>query len=269
MYRNSFSKKPGLNINAMTEVDRIMKSHRQLVAYITMDEMKIRENLLIRDGKLIGFVDYGDVGNQSNPIIASHILVFYLRSLYHEISIPVAWYPTKSTAAVTLSQLFWNLLWECESRNVQIHAVICDGCSANRTFFKLVCLSKFSPGNPYVAPNPYATERPIFLCSDPSHLLKTTRNSLLSSKPGGVRFMCKNKQNLLWSHIQDLYKKEQQTLLLSRCRLTEAHMKPNPYSKMKVSLARDILSWKVGKCLHLIDGAMGTAKFVLLFARKK
>ncbi|XP_078487422.1 uncharacterized protein LOC108950520 isoform X2 [Ciona intestinalis] len=36
---------------------------------------------------------------------------------------------------------------------------------------------------------------------------------------------------------------------------------------MKVGLAKDTLSWKVGKCLTTIKGAKGTADYVLLFLK--
>lgn len=36
---------------------------------------------------------------------------------------------------------------------------------------------------------------------------------------------------------------------------------------MKVNLARDTLSWNVGKNLEIISGSQGTAKFVLMMNR--
>lgn len=36
---------------------------------------------------------------------------------------------------------------------------------------------------------------------------------------------------------------------------------------MKVNLARDILSWQVGKSLEIIEGSEGTAEFVLMMNR--
>ena len=58
-------------------------------------------------------------------------------------------------------------------------AVTCDGASSNRTFMKL----HHSGGNlTYKTINPYANEdRPLFLISDPSHLIKTVRNCWANS----------------------------------------------------------------------------------------
>nr|XP_026695506.1 uncharacterized protein LOC101243292 isoform X3 [Ciona intestinalis] len=43
----------------------------------------------------------------------------------------------------------------------------------------------------------------------------------------------------------------------------------NSYSKMKVNLARDVLSEKVGNALLRVPNASGTSKFVLLFDKRK
>nr|XP_018672232.1 uncharacterized protein LOC108950658 [Ciona intestinalis]XP_026695435.1 uncharacterized protein LOC108950658 [Ciona intestinalis] len=59
-YRNIISPSPGLNKKALEEMDRVTKQTSHLAAYITMDEMKIKENLVIRNGKLVGFIDFGD-----------------------------------------------------------------------------------------------------------------------------------------------------------------------------------------------------------------
>ena len=99
--------------------------------------------------------------------------MFYVRTVKREVSIPLAWYPTNVTPAYQMAIIFWELLNECEKRGLQIHAVVADGMSVNRRFFKLVSGSSTIPlDQPFTAPNPHAPSRPIFLCSDPSHLLK-------------------------------------------------------------------------------------------------
>lgn len=37
---------------------------------------------------------------------------------------------------------------------------------------------------------------------------------------------------------------------------------------MKVGLARDVISWKVGKALQMFPGTSGTSEFILLFDRQ-
>ena len=122
-------------------------------------------------------------------------------------------------------------------------------------------------------------------CDIAFFFIQTVRNALYSSKPGGTKYMCKEGKDVLWTHIVQLYENEKYSLMLRRCRLTENHMRLNPYSKvnmlliyfsnwaattysqMKVNLARDVLSWEVGKNLSTMKGAEGTSKFVLLINR--
>ena len=101
-----------------------------------------------------------------------YLTVFYIRTVAHEISMPIAWYPTTTTPAGVLAMKFWKLVFACEARNLHIYAVIADGLATNRQFFKLVskCDAK-RLDKPYVAPNPVCDHN-IYLCSDPSHLLK-------------------------------------------------------------------------------------------------
>ncbi|XP_078486485.1 uncharacterized protein LOC108950545 [Ciona intestinalis] len=205
----------GISSIALAEIERVAKDKEELIGYLTLDEMKIRENVVIRDGMLVGFSELQPLSDK--PTLASHIilifqqiqyvffLVFYVRTVKREVSIPLAWYPTNVTPAYQMAIIFWELLNECEKRGLQIHAVVADGMSVNRRFFKLVSGSSTIPlDQPFTAPNPHAPSRPIFLCSDPSHLLKTTRNSLLSSKPGGTRYMNMSGFDVLWTHVIDL-----------------------------------------------------------------
>ncbi|XP_078486389.1 uncharacterized protein LOC108949295 [Ciona intestinalis] len=159
-------------------MDRLQLEHKYFPSYITLDEMKVRDNLVIKQGELVGFVE-GIHGTDAK--LASHILVFYVRSIKRELSLPMAWYPTRSAPAEQLALIFWELLYECEKRNVQIHAVVADQ----------------KHGCPKLTPNLI-------------HFLKY----------------------------------------------------------MKVGLAKDTLSWKVGQCLKLMPNAEGTANYVLMFDRK-
>uniref|UniRef100_H2ZF09 Transposable element P transposase n=1 Tax=Ciona savignyi TaxID=51511 RepID=H2ZF09_CIOSA len=183
-YRNYISPMPGINPVAIQEIERVQQStSSSLIGYLSVDEMKI----------------------------------FYVRTLKGEVSLPLAWYPTKVTAAFQLAMKFWDALYECENRGLQIHAVVADGCSVNRHFFKLVCgVDTIELDAPLSAPNPCAPDRPIFMCSDPSHLLKTVRNSLYSSKPAGTKYLNMFGNDVLWTHILELYNVEKSSTVLSR-----------------------------------------------------
>ena len=74
------------------------------------------------------------------------------------------------------------LVWQCiehlEIIGLKVIAVVCDGATPNRKFFKMHGSSK---GLTYKATNIYDNSRPVFFISDVPHLLKTTRNSWANS----------------------------------------------------------------------------------------
>ena len=95
--------------------------------------------------------------------------------------------------------------------------------------FSSLCRSrvKLIFANSLVAPNPLAA-RWIYLCFDPSHLLKVTisvglhdfsvfshfswfqtvRNGLYSSKADGSKYFTINGKDVFWDHVFDLYQRE-------------------------------------------------------------
>nr|XP_039254203.1 uncharacterized protein LOC120331200 [Styela clava] len=137
-YRNVIPPQSGINKLALKEMERVIKDKGSLIGFVALDEMKVRENLVCRNGKLIGFVDKEMARNGNNDQLASHILVFYVRTVKRDLSIPLAWYATRNSPASKLCRVIWELLIECESRSVKILAVIADGHSTNRRFFQLL-----------------------------------------------------------------------------------------------------------------------------------
>ena len=98
--------------------------------------------------------------------------------------------------------------------------------------------------------NLYTKHRDIFFFADPPHLLKTARNCLYNSGCGlQSRLVWNDGKNLLWSHIMELYNDDLIRGLHLAPKLTHEHVHLNPYSKMKVYLATQILSQTVAKVL--------------------
>ncbi|XP_078495130.1 uncharacterized protein LOC108950140 isoform X2 [Ciona intestinalis] len=259
-YRNMASNSSGINRIAMQQLKQLKDS---VEGYITVDEMKVQESLVLKHGKLVGFIDYGD--RKCEEKLATHICMFYIRSFKKEVSVPIAWWPTTTTPAYQLASMFWELFGVCELKGFHINAVVADGASVNRKFFEILSGVTHSRYQQYICSNPYRPSYPVFLCSYTSHLLKTTRNALFSSKPGGTKFFNKAGRDILWSHVISLYNKDSVTPL-HKTNLTDAHIHLNSYSKMKVNYARDVLSWRVGQSIKQdVAGADGTSEFILLF----
>lgn len=162
---------------------------------IIIDEMHIREDLIFdkHSGKLIGFVNLGDVNNhllkfeQSIQSVGSKLtkplakcmLVFLVRGLFTNLQFPYAQFATSSLSGDLLFQPFWETVKRLERCDLKVVAVTADGAAPNRAFFRLHGLEKES----YKIINPFSEEkRHIHCLSDSPHLLKTIRNCLASNK---------------------------------------------------------------------------------------
>ncbi len=76
---------------------------------------------------------------------------------------------------IQLFPIVWNAIRLVETTGLKVIAVIADGASPNRRFFRMHRTG--ANGLVYKAKNIYAAdERFIYFVSDPPHLLKTIRN---------------------------------------------------------------------------------------------
>ena len=109
-----------------------------------------------------------------------------------------------------------------------------------------------------------APSRFIYFFSDAPHLVKTARNCLFNSGLGKHTRLMWNGKELIWSHIAQLYHSDVEQALHQLPKLTSDHINLTSFSKMKVSLAVQVLSKTVALGLrrHYPDGqADETAKF--------
>ncbi|XP_078486904.1 uncharacterized protein LOC108950631 [Ciona intestinalis] len=167
-YRNIGTNSPGINPIAVESMKRLQEP---VEGYLTVDEMKVKEGLVYQDGQLVGFVDFGD--RKVDTKIATHICMFYVRSMKKEISMPLSWWPTTVTTALQLMSTYWEAVGRCETNNVHVNAIVADGAPTNKRFFSILHGGSYTiREGVFTAPNPYRPTHPIFICTDPSHLLK-------------------------------------------------------------------------------------------------
>ena len=94
-------------------------------------------------GELIGFVNLGDDDlNQAllknKKQLASHILVFLVKSVKNPLSFSFANFATDGASAAQLYSLFWKAVSILEtSCNLKVIAAVCDRASTNRKFIKM------------------------------------------------------------------------------------------------------------------------------------
>lgn len=129
-------------------------------------------------------------------------------------------------------------------------------------FYSLSNRLKITPERPWFMHN----NKKYFLMFDPPHLLKCVRNNL-------KKYLFKFGQHVAkWKDIEDFYKKDAALPIRSAPKLTEKHIHPNNFNKMKVKYATQVLSHTVAAslCMYISVGAlpstaMGTAEFISKF----
>jgi len=279
-YKNYIRPKQGFNSEIVNELliktTNFSEAEKHIV--LLLDEMKIQENLVWdkHTGELIGYVDLGDqqlnyatVKNVES--IASHVLVFLIRSIVNPLKFTLANFATTGATSVQLFPLFWKAVSICELKcKLKSLAVTCDGAALNRKFFsmhsKMVDERHQNPDVDvtYRVVNLFSPERYIYFVSDPPHLIKTARNCLSNSGSGKCsRFMWNNDGFILWSHIQEMFYDDQNHGLHLLPKLSYDHIHLTSYSIMNVRLAAQVLSNSMSIALKEYGTAESaeTAKF--------
>jgi len=149
--------------------------------------------------KLLGFVDLGPTRPDSN-LAASHALQFYARGVVCNFSMPIAFFATKSSQADYLASMLWEIVEAVVTCGFHVLAVIADGASCNRKLFHLLNNEKLHV--PYKCINIYDPDVPLFLISDPPHLLKTACNNIRSSSVHGSKLLKYDEHFILWEHFK-------------------------------------------------------------------
>ena len=119
----------------------------------------------------------------------------------------------------------------------------------------------------YKAINVFAREqsRPLFLFSDPPHLIKTVRNNLANSGHGKKRLLW-NEGEMTWNHIIGLYEADRLSGVRKLPKIRNEHIYLTRHSKMHVNLAAQVMSETLGKVMLTYGPAKGreTAKMILM-----
>ena len=279
-YKNYIRPTRGFNPAVIKDLKQKTENFSSTERFVTIlfDEMKIQEDLVWDkySGELIGFIDLGDINTNYATLsnveeLATHILVFLVKSVVNPLSFSFASFATAGITSYQIMPIFWKAVLYLEQINLHVIAATADGASPNRKFFRM---HKDLQGNSqildvvYRARNIYAAEiRYIYFFADVPHLIKTTRNCLSNSGSGrATRYMWNSGVFILWSHITQIYDEQLQSGLKLAPKLSSDHMYLTPYSVMRVNLAVQVLSETVGNVLKQFGPAeaAGTSKFCLM-----
>lgn len=224
---------------------------------VCLDEISLKCNLFydISKDTIIGFeegVDY----RQAN--LVGSALVLMVRGISSQWKQPVAYFLYKTSPK---SQEVKNILFETirklNSTGLNVLGVVSDQGS---NFYNLVkTVLNLTPDNPCFS----VDNKEIVYIFDVPHLLKSTRNNFFQHKflsSAGVT----SKQ-----YLQKIYDIDETKNIRLMPKLTNAHIFPSAFQKMKVKLAAQVFSWSVTTAMSayidfniLPESATATVNFI-------
>ena len=256
-YRNAIRPSVGFTkavIDELVITAKPLKGHQRYVT-LAFDEMKIKENLVFdkNTNELIGYVDIGDpelnYGTSKNvEVLATHIFIYLVRGVSSDLKFSLAYFATNTMGSCQIMSTFWEAVGIFElTCNLYVIAAVSDGAPSNRRFYDNHHLMDDKPIADIVhrTINMYAPGRYIWFFADAPHLLKTTRNCIYNSGDGKARNMWNDGKRIIWTHLWTVVNDELMNGLKLDSSLSFDHVNLNPYSKMNVRLATQILSNKV------------------------
>ncbi len=167
---------------------------------LIFDEVKIKAGLAYSksSGKIIGYTDLGPVtnelehfnaqlkselDNESDPNIATQMLVLMARGIFSPMRIPISYFPTKNASCDQLYLCIWPTVKALTLAGLYVRAFVADGASWNKKFFiHHVHLDSRRPGETiYYTKHRYMRNGRLYFICDTPHLIKTTRNNFENS----------------------------------------------------------------------------------------
>ena len=140
-YKNYIKPTRGFNPAIITDLAKKTADFSGLECYVTIlfDEMKIQEDLVWDkySGELIGFVDLGDININYATLknvekLATHVLVFLVKSIANPLSFSFASFATTGILAHQIMPIFWKAVCYLEQIDLHVIAAPADGASPNR-----------------------------------------------------------------------------------------------------------------------------------------
>lgn len=257
----------GLNTGINTKLMKILESkanvmeQREKESVLLFDEMSLKEHLdyNIKLDYFEGYQDLGD-GKRSN-VLANHALVIMLRGLYDNWKIPIGYYLNSGPiAAQSLSDITFDCINKTYSIGFNVRVVVCDQGSNNRSLYKMLGVTTDSPY--FIHPN----QGQVFAIFDCPHLFKSIRNCLLKQN------IIAGTDEVSWKDVVTTYHINKANHLSTALnKITDAHIHPNNFQKMRVKLATQVFSKTfyaaMYTCIHtkelLSKTANNTANFLL------
>lgn len=156
----------------------------------------------------------GDGGVDESQLIATDVLVVYVRGVATNFQRAVAWFPVRCLCAGEIASIVWTTKRKLEFFSfidgiprIKIVSVTGDGLAANHLFFRMHGGGNFTDLQ-YKAVDPLDPSSFLFFIVDPPHLIKTERNNLEKSDDKdekATKCLMNKGLPILWRHFVELY----------------------------------------------------------------
>eukprot|EP00795_Rhopilema_esculentum_P008149 gene8149-14073_t len=196
-YSSLFHPRAGFNREVYADLKHQAAKLEGIGKYVVLmlDELSVQDDLVYNNStnKLVGFVNLGDEVNEvfkkdASSTIATRALVFMVCGIATRLKFSLGYFATTTANSGMLFPLTWRAIGLCEGyAGLKVIAIVSDKASSNQKLYRMMSTQGSII---YKAVNVFSKEqnRPIFLFSDPPHLIKTIRNNLANSGHGKKGF---------------------------------------------------------------------------------
>jgi len=237
---NTINFQPGFSVPYLEQIQLKISdmSLYEKKCVIMLDEVSIMK--AVEYNKFIdlieGIEDLGPLGRTDK--IGTHALVIMVRGLYKNWKFPLSYFFTGSgIKGNDLVLIVKESVKHIINAGLVPTSIVCDQGTQNRRTFSLLGGTEDKP---------YTTicEQKLFLLYDMPHLVKSIRNNLLNGN-----FQIGDKIISL-KDVYKAYEIDKKNSARAMCKITPAHLAPNPFQKMCCKLAIQLLSKSVSAAIR-------------------
>ncbi|KAL7290458.1 hypothetical protein TKK_0016146 [Trichogramma kaykai] len=172
-----------------------------------------------------------------SDFIATHVLVFMIGGLIYDWKQPFFYVPSAGTVSASkLKILIEKVIKLAFEAGFIIHHMVCDQSSSNQSAIKKLGIILENPSYKF-------EDHDISFGFDAPHIFKSIRNTLINNN-----FTVEGKI-VSWVPLIQLHELQKGKSCKAAPKLTEHHVKPKAFEKMKVKLAVQVFSNSVGAAL--------------------
>uniref|UniRef100_A0A2A4JPP6 THAP-type domain-containing protein n=1 Tax=Heliothis virescens TaxID=7102 RepID=A0A2A4JPP6_HELVI len=240
----------GMNQNLFHQLKKRVKKMNSddKLCTLLFDEMSLAPHFDYNQKKdeISGFVNSGKSRQKK---IANHALVFMIRGVQKNYKQPVCYtFCSGTTNSNELACLIKDVIRKLHNIGLRVLATICDQGTTNVSAINLLIKetkTKYVRKNEELYSEIFEVDDEVVIpLYDPPHLIKGIRNNLLSKN-----LICSINGSIKiakWEHIVKLYNEDPAYKGIKLVnKLTDCHINPDKFQKMKVKYATQVLSRKV------------------------